>query len=1075
VTAHGPHRRIVGAIILGLAAGFALEPWPAPAGLAKQSERASGIVVEEVAAGSALAAAGLEAGDVLYSWERPPHLPANPQAAAGSLLSPFSWLWLEVEEAQRGPLRLYGQRAGDEISYLVEPGEWYVHFDADPRPLSQVRPRLPEPMLTDYLAGWDLIEAGSVRAGVDVWSGVAEKLGQAGDAAAECWLLYRIGRAWGNGGNWEAAARSFQAAAEGTSDSSSSIFVGEALGKSYEYQNRFDDAYAVFSSILDARRGNGVETLGVARSHHRIGAMALHLGRPDEALEHFDHALRIRRSLAPGTVVVADSLHARAYLDANRLMLASAEAYMREALAIQEKVTPGSLAVAFMQNTLGSILVQRLDLEGAQEHFEEALGIRETLVPESLSVATTLINISRLLLVRDPPEAQVAMEHLERALRIVQRLDSNSLLHALNLNSLGSAALLRGELEKSADHHRQALDIQRAIAPDNLLVALSLDSLGEIALRRDDLVSAEKHFLDARNVQERIAPGSDTHSLTLYHLGQVYRQSDRLERAAEFFTNSINMLENQLANLGGSQDVRGFYRAERRVLYRDAIEVHLDLNRPEKAFHLSERYRGQVFLEMVAERRSGSTLEVPPEPHAKLERIRERYDQVLREIDLLRASRDEERIDDLVRERRSLREEYNRFTVRKKSSHGSAFLGLRPLSAAEVINLKDTGTVMLSFSVGKERTDLFIISASGGLSTVALDIGESELRKHVNRFRLLIQEPPVAALDFRRRQLEEESLFLYGKLIKPVAEYIDRGQRVLILPDGPLHVLPFGALVRHRITEGGGDELEYMVEWKPFHIALSATIHDYLSRSQRQDDREDVSRKRLELVAFGDPFYSPEPQTADRTWKRAIDRGLFKWKPIPSSRREIEGIASYYPADEVRLFLGEEATEDKVKLLGQDSLIIHFATHGYLDDRSPLDSALVLSIPLQFELDRENGLLQAWEILEQMELDTNLVVLSACQSALGGEQGGEGLIGLTWAFLSAGARSVVASLWQVDDRATADLMVRFYRHLRAGMAKNDALRAAQLELLRGENREEPYPADSAPYYWAAFQLIGDWR
>ncbi len=125
---------------------------------------------------------------------------------------------------------------------------------------------------------------------------------------------------------------------------------------------------------------------------------------------------------------------------------------------------------------------------------------------------------------------------------------------------------------------------------------------------------------------------------------------------------------------------------------------------------------------------------------------------------------------------------------------------------------------------------------------------------------------------------------------------------------------------------------------------------------------------------------------------------------------------------------------------------------------------------------RENGLLQAWEIFERVRLDADLVVLSACQTAFGPERHGEGLISLSRAFQVAGARSVLASRWNVDDRSTSELMIRFYRNLRDGLTKDEALRQAQLEFIRGPIVVDGEARDfSSPYYWAAFQLIGDWQ
>jgi CHAT domain-containing protein len=180
-------------------------------------------------------------------------------------------------------------------------------------------------------------------------------------------------------------------------------------------------------------------------------------------------------------------------------------------------------------------------------------------------------------------------------------------------------------------------------------------------------------------------------------------------------------------------------------------------------------------------------------------------------------------------------------------------------------------------------------------------------------------------------------------------------------------------------------------------------------------------------------------------------------------------------------YLGVEATEEHAKSIPAGVSIVHFATHGVIDEVFPFNSAVVLSMPEQLEDGRENGLLQAWEIFERVRLDADLVVLSACESGLGKEMGGEGLIGLTRAFQYAGARSVMASLWKISDRTTAEFMVRFYRHLKEGHSKVEALRATQVEFIRGpiqvtNDKGERVDFDaSAPYYWAAFQIYGDWQ
>jgi CHAT domain-containing protein len=225
---------------------------------------------------------------------------------------------------------------------------------------------------------------------------------------------------------------------------------------------------------------------------------------------------------------------------------------------------------------------------------------------------------------------------------------------------------------------------------------------------------------------------------------------------------------------------------------------------------------------------------------------------------------------------------------------------------------------------------------------------------------------------------------------------------------------------------------------------------------------------------------------ADPTVRSAAERGIFDWPPLPYTRREVEGIASLFPEGTVRTFLGAEALEEQIKSLDRDTRILHIAAHGHTDEHLPSSSFIALTIPEgvtrdDTESERDNGLLQVWEIFEHVRIDADLVVLSACESGLGQELGTEGLIGLTRAFQYAGARSVVASLWSVADQSTSELMIRFYRHLRDGLSKDEALRAAQIELIRGpievtdaDGRKVRIDA-SAPYYWAAFQIFGDWQ
>jgi CHAT domain-containing protein len=284
--------------------------------------------------------------------------------------------------------------------------------------------------------------------------------------------------------------------------------------------------------------------------------------------------------------------------------------------------------------------------------------------------------------------------------------------------------------------------------------------------------------------------------------------------------------------------------------------------------------------------------------------------------------------------------------------------------------------------------------------------------------------------------------------LRPAGRALDDAERILISPDGPLHLLPFAALVRQR------EPPSFLAEWKPLPTIASASVYAEIKKTRRA-----AADPMPRLVAFGDPAPATAPtgDTDSRSARVAL-------RPLPWSREEVERIAALFGPG-ARRHLGASATEAQALSLGKDVRYVHFATHGLLDARSPLDSALVLAPPLPGQAG-DDGLLRAWEVRDRLHLDADLVALSACESGLGREATAEGLIGLARAFQHAGARSVLASLWAISDRSTAPLMESFYGRLRSGAPRDRALQEAQMASLR---------QGAHPYHWAAFQLSGDWQ
>ncbi len=396
---------------------------------------------------------------------------------------------------------------------------------------------------------------------------------------------------------------------------------------------------------------------------------------------------------------------------------------------------------------------------------------------------------------------------------------------------------------------------------------------------------------------------------------------------------------------------------------------------------------------------------------------------------------------------------------------------------------------VLAYQVGETATQAFVLSKDGRVAALRLPAGTGELQRELERFRAATEN----RLSSNDQAVLKPLRQLYRSVLKPVEPLLHGADRLLILPDGPLHAVPWAALVREQAAQGPptGRSWQFFVEGKPFAVALSATVWAELKSSRGKlisswkGEPEASGSRVFPIAAFGDPVFRPallDPEPPSLTEARLLGaqrRGL-NLSPLPFSRLEVEGIARLFPG-QVAAFLGSEATEERAKSLPEGTRIVHFATHGLADKRLPMSSGLVLTMPDRKDEHAEDGFLQAWEIFEDVRLNADLVVLSACDGGRGKELGGEGLLSLTRAFQFAGARAVVASLWEVSDEGSADFMMRFYRHLKNGAAAADALRQAQLETIaqipwvreaHGKRREMSLSKDLV---WAAFEVFGDWQ
>jgi CHAT domain-containing protein/Tfp pilus assembly protein PilF len=783
---------------------------------------------------------------------------------------------------------------------------------------------------------------------------------------------------------------------------------------------------------------------------------------------------------------VTDPLNNLGLVMQSRGDLAAAERYFRRVLAIRERFLPEvNYRMASSFNNLAENALMRSDLDLAEYYAKKALWISEQLAPGKISTARHLGNLAEISSERkDWPTAH---ELFTKSATIFERDAPRSLDLAHTYTRLAQAARESGDPVAAEAQLEKALAIHQAVDPNSLEAALTKLELGHVSESLGNSTRAEDLYRQALRVAESWAPGSLECAQVLHALGMLARHRRDLQEAQSLLRRSIDALSSQAAMLGGTAESRWSFDSAWNDLHKDYVTTLLAAQLNADAFAALEHSHAGSLLALLAERDLVIEGDVSPELDAARQRAGADYNRAQEEAKGINAQTDPARLDQLLDRLRSIRRDQEEITlkIKKASPRYGRLRYPQPLDLGEARTMLDRRSLLLSYMVGSNEVVAFAVeptdSEGKGLAIFRLSATEGDLRTAIDAYRNLLDWRGSPGTN-KTQELLTRSHSLYDILIKPAESLIAKYDRILILPDGPLHTLPFGALVRG-VKDGNP---QYLVEWKPIHTAVSATVYAELKKERRQPG----ASSRVDVAAFGDPKYPtlPEKKVAVKRGDgdapeadplvddyadvedpqlRSVARGGFKFAPLPASREEVQRIAALYAPKSVA-YLGADATEEQAKALGKDIPIIHFATHAIINERFPLDSALVFSIPEHPKEGQDNGLLQAWEIFERMRIDADLVTLSACDSGLGKEMGGEGLIGLTRAFQYAGARSVLASLWKVEDKATGELMKRFYTYLKSGLTKDEALRHAQIDMIHSADFSQPKD-------WAAFQLNGDWK
>jgi CHAT domain-containing protein/Tfp pilus assembly protein PilF len=882
--------------------------------------------------------------------------------------------------------------------------------------------------------------------------------------------------------NYQQALEIRQRLASGSLEVAASL---ASLGSLARQQGNLAKAEEYLSKALEIRQKLAPGSLDVALAFNNLGNVALQQGDLAKAEKNYQQALEIRQKLAPGSLEVAASLNNLGILARLQGDLTKAEEYHRRALAIGQNLAPGSREVAEGFNSLGNVMVQRGDLEKAEEYYRQGLEVRQKLSPNSLDAAASIYSLGNVAKQRG--DLVKAEEYYRQAFEIRQKLAPGSLNLGVSVYSLGNVAELRGDLEKAEEYLRQALDITQKVAPVSLEVVGSLDSLGNVAEQRGDLTKTEQYRRQAVEIRQKLAPQSGDYADSLAVLAKVLRRQEQMSQAAQLYEQALDVLDKQMMVFGGSEEARAGFRSNHRDVYKAYIDLLVSQKQPELAFHVLERSRAQGLLETLAaahvDIRKGVNLELVEKERLLRELLTGKFN---RRMQLLNGKSTDVQVATVDKEIQEILKEYQEVEgrIRQASPGYAALTQPLPLSVKEVQQqLLDSDTLLLEYTLGEERSYAFVVTQDS-IAVFPLpkraDIEDSAR----TLYRLLTNRTQGDEPRTRRQaKTPDEYKLALAKLsqmvLGPVGGQMNR-KRLLVVSDGALQYIPFAILLNPQ-DPSISLLMEHEVVNLPSASVLAVLRHQLSGRKAAPkavavlaDPVFDIHDDRLRLATKTDR--GGPPDLSQVSWQSGLDRsarevGLDRggaFPRLPFSRREADAIYSIARQGDVTESLDFDASKEAaMNPRLRDYRIVHFATHGLLNSEHPELSGLVFSL-VDRQGKTQDGFLRLLDIYN-LDLNADLVVLSACQTALGKQIAEEGLVGLTRGFMYAGASRVVASLWKVDDEATAALMKKFYESmLKKRETPSQALRNSQMWISQQKQWVHPY-------YWAGFVLQGEWR
>ncbi|NIM66316.1 MAG: CHAT domain-containing protein [Candidatus Latescibacteria bacterium] len=886
-------------------------------------------------------------------------------------------------------------------------------------------------------------------------------------------------------------------------DLRSQAVIWGSLGVVHWYRGDMSAVFESYQKALDARRGIEDRILE-GKTLNGLGSANLRLGNYIIAISFYSQAIELRRRTGDlGGLGISLTYLGNTYYMMNNLVRARDK--FEEALPILEKVENPALMIQIL-NSIANLYTGMGRIQRANEAYQRAIEIAGT-VDQPQDEASCRINLADNLLKRN--RYGEALDHLDIAFDLLERrpvpektalayrvrgtayleigeldkaredllafaelsenindpsfktrglIDLGYLYLAMGtyengLSIAGEAETLarqsqdsrniaaamvlayaieraRGRYQEALAHRKRSLEIYRPAGAEGqvlwgeMSIASTLAAMGRMGEARRDFERLRSRVLES---------GQNELEWALYlGIAHTYEKEDP-DSAAFYYEKALERVEQSRAGLGGAEIRTGFLSGEKRYYYEEVARYYATLDDTDKsggwtarAFRTIERAKARGLLDLLE---SSVLMESHPAEEAVLDSLYQ-----------LKADDPENKETQRHIEERYL--ELRDKRVEKIIGSSGALNAVADLH--QIQKALPKRTVLLEYALGDTTSLLWVIDRDDVELHRLPD--RKKLRFSVQRLRDAISKPGAGDPVLRKAARS-----LYETLLLPAEKRLSKAKDVIIVPDGLLFEVPFEVLLTKEPNENAGwEEQPFLALSLAPVYAPSASIYLKLRNMKRSEDYD------LDLLAMGDPDFSLLAEKSSGN-KAAL-------RPLPHTRSEVQNIGLHVAEKRKAIFLGSEATEAtlKDKLREGHPRLLHFATHGLVDPLDPASSSIALCPD---SVSGEDGYLHTLEILS-LPLDVDLVVLSACESARGKVGRGEGVVGLSRAFIAAGARGIVASLWAVSDESTSELMKTFYETMvKKKEPACSALNTARMALIKNPNY-------SHPFYWSPFIVIG---